>query len=35
MDLVLPYAPGDVVLAVTTTPKEEALAPQERRTGKP
>ena len=34
MDLVLPHAPGDVVLAVTTTPKEEGLAPQESRKGK-
>jgi predicted RNA-binding Zn-ribbon protein involved in translation (DUF1610 family) len=35
VDLVLPDAPGDVVLAVTTTPNEQAVAPQERQKGKP
>ena len=35
VDLVLPDAPGDVVLAVTTTPNEQAVAPEERQKGKP
>jgi hypothetical protein len=33
--LVLPDAPGDVVIAVTTTPAEPALSAQESRKGRP